>query len=204
MIPVRLTLKGIYSYQKEYIIEFDRLLEGQLFGIFGTVGSGKSTILEAISFALYGESERLNQRDNRGYNMMNLKSNELLIDFVFTAGKEGTEYRFLVQGKRSKKHYEKVQIERKAVKKENGNWEPRETGKINEIIGLSHENFRRTIIIPQGKFEEFLQLGNMKRTEMLMEIFPQISEFNLSNKVSFLERTNQDKQLQLQTRLERF
>ena len=106
MIPQKLTIKGLYSYQKEQTIDFSRLMEGQLFGIFGSVGSGKSSILEAITFALYGEIDRLNKNDNRNYNMMNLKSDELLIDFVFD-NHDGDTYRFRVQGKRSKKDFNK-------------------------------------------------------------------------------------------------
>ena len=52
MIPKSLTLKGVYSYQKEQTIHFDPLLNGQLFGIFGSVGRGKCTIVEAITFAV--------------------------------------------------------------------------------------------------------------------------------------------------------
>ena len=83
MIPIRLTIEGLYSYQKRQTIDFERLTQAHLFGIFGQVGSGKSSVLEAISFAIYGETERLNTRDSRGYNMMNLKSDNLLIEFVF-------------------------------------------------------------------------------------------------------------------------
>ena len=75
MIPVKLNIRGINSYQKEFEIDFTKLVDGQLFGIFGPVGSGKSTILEAISLALYGETERLNARDDRNYNLMNFYLN---------------------------------------------------------------------------------------------------------------------------------
>jgi exonuclease SbcC len=193
MIPKLLTIQGIYSYQEKQIIEFENLLAGQLFGIFGPVGSGKSTILEAISFALYGETERLNQRDNRNYNMMNLKSDDLLIDFIFQTGKEAKEYRFTVSGKRSNKRFEDVRtFNRSAYQKKNGEWEPLEKTDAKEILGLSYDNFRRTIIIPQGKFQEFLQLGDKARTQMLKEIF-QLNKFDLYNKVRALEIKNNEK-----------
>ena len=83
MIPIQLTLEGLYSYQERQTIDFTTLTDAGLFGIFGSVGSGKSSILEAITFALYGETERLNSRDKRAYNMMNLKSNRSFIAFDF-------------------------------------------------------------------------------------------------------------------------
>ena len=78
MIPKRLTIKGVYSYQKTQVIDFTRLQEANIFGIFGKVGSGKSTILEAMMFALYDEVQRLN--NNQRSDLMNLKSNHLEID----------------------------------------------------------------------------------------------------------------------------
>lgn len=87
MIPVKLTIQGLYSYQDRQTIDFGRLTSAHLFGIFGAVGGGKSSILEAITFAIYGKTDRLNlSGDNRNYNMMNLKSTELLIDFEFETG----------------------------------------------------------------------------------------------------------------------
>ena len=77
MLPLYLTIEGIYSYQERQHIDFTSLTSAGLFGIFGAVGAGKSSILEAITYALYGETERLNKADKRGYNMMNLKSNHI-------------------------------------------------------------------------------------------------------------------------------
>lgn len=189
MIPVSLTLKGLYSYQDEQTIDFSRLIEGQLFGIFGSVGSGKSSILEAISFALYGQTERLDNRDNRNYNMMNLKSNALLIDFTFK-NFDGDLYRYTVKGKRHGKDFEKVNtFDRAAYKSTGGSWLPLESTIAEDVIGLSYDNFRRTIIIPQGKFQEFLQLGHSHRTLMLKEIF-QLDKFEFFNQTRSVELKN--------------
>lgn len=204
MIPVSLTIKGLYSYQKEQTIEFGKLLDGQLFGIFGMVGSGKSTILEAISYALYGDTERLNKtNDNRNYNMMNLKSNELLIDFIFRNYDE-VLYRFIVRGKRNSKNFDKVdKLDRKGYKQVNGEWEPLESNSGEKIIGLSYDNFRRTIIIPQGKFQEFLQLGDSDRTRMLKEIF-QLDKYEFFYQTTALEKRNNEELQRLGGQLSTF
>lgn len=203
MIPVSLIIKGLYSYQEEQKIEFDRLIDGQLFGIFGSVGSGKSSILEAISFALYGETERLNQRDNRNYNMMNLKSDELLIDFKFKDHNDD-QFRFMVRGKRHGKDFNKVNtFERSAYKYVNDEWMPLENTSAESVLGLSYENFRRTIIIPQGRFQEFLQLGDKARTDMLKEIF-NLNKYEFFYQTTNLERKNNEELQHLEGQLLHF
>jgi DNA repair protein SbcC/Rad50 len=196
MIPIQLTLQGIYSYQEKQTIDFTKLTEANIFGIFGYVGSGKSTILEAITYALYGNTDRLNQKgDNRNYNMMNLKSNELFIEFIFRTGRDDSEYMATVKGRRNSKQFEDVKaLDRAAYKKTNGEWLPIEVDSLAIVIGLSYENFKRTVIIPQGRFQEFLQLGNSDRTKMMKELF-NLEKFELYYKVVSLESKN-DQQLQ--------
>lgn len=203
MIPISLTIKGLYSYQHEQTIDFRPLLEGQLFGIFGSVGSGKSSILEAITFALYGESDRLNQRDNRNYNMMNLKSKEMKIDFTFRDHDE-KEYRFVVSGKRSGTQFDTVRtLQRKAYRRSHTEWIPMEVNTAEGIIGLSYDNFRRTMIIPQGKFQEFLQLGDKDRTNMMKELF-NLDKFEFFHQTASLEKRNNDKISNLQGQLSHY
>ena len=58
MKPVKLEFKGLNSFSERAVIDFEPLLKSGIFGIFGETGSGKSTILDAINFALYGDIER--------------------------------------------------------------------------------------------------------------------------------------------------
>lgn len=191
MIPIQLTLQGLYSYQEKQSIDFTRLTSAHLFGIFGTVGSGKSSILEAITFALYGRTDRLNlSGDNRNYNMMNLKSNELLIDFIFEAGSEQSTYRSTVRGRRNSRRFEEVKtLDRATYKKVDNEWLPIDQEVLTEAVGLSYENFKRTIIIPQGQFQEFLQLGDKDRTRMMKELF-NLGKYELYRQVTSLESKN--------------
>lgn len=196
MIPLSLTIQGIYSYQSKQTIDFTKLTAAGLFGIFGPVGSGKSTILEAITFALYGRTDRLNlSGDNRNYNMMNLKSNEMLIEFVFRTGADQGEYMAVVKSRRNSKQFDDVKAcERTAYKKADRSWVPVEVETLEKVIGLSYENFKRTIIIPQGRFQEFLLLGSKERTLMMKELF-NLERFELYYKVASLEsKSSQQKQ----------
>lgn len=176
MIPQRLYIEGFYSYLSGQEIDFTRLVSARLFGIFGATGSGKSSILEAITFALYGECERLDKR-NRSYNMMNLGAKKMYLEFDFLH--DDSLYRFSASAQRNSKQYEKIpSITRLAYKFQHGNWTPIPETNAATILGLSYDNFRRTIIIPQGKFQEFIGIGTSERTQMLSDLFG-LSKYDL-------------------------
>ncbi|MBK7100151.1 MAG: SMC family ATPase [Sphingobacteriales bacterium] len=192
MIPLKLTIEGLYSYQERQVVDFTELTDAGLFGIFGATGSGKSSILEAISYALYGETERLNARDKRTYNMMNLKSNRSYLEFEFV-NFENKNFKMVREFKRNTKDFEDVKSPTvQFYYRENDNWIPMENADTEKIVGLSYVNFKRTIIIPQGQFKEFLELKPAERNEMLMEVF-NLRKFDLQDKVSKLQVANNSK-----------
>jgi len=199
MLPERLSIKGLYSYQQRTEIDFQPLTRAGIFGIFGPVGSGKSSILEAITFALYGESNRLNAREARGYNMMNLKSSELEIDFVFTHRED--RFRFTVQAKRKKSKFEEVKSpDRRAFKEEDGQWVPLPSNDATDLLGLKYEHFRQIVIIPQGKFQEFVHKSPTERSDMLRELFP-LDVYDLSDPLRTLRAENSRAITRVETQL---
>src|SRR5690606_40918480 len=105
MIPIKLDIQGLYSYKEKQTIAFDKLTGAGLFGIFGAVGSGKSSILEAVLLALYGSTERLADRGEKN-SMLNLQSDQVLLNFEFNAGKNNaTTYLARYFDKRHSKNF---------------------------------------------------------------------------------------------------
>lgn len=182
MIPISIIFKGIYSYEKEVHIDFSTLSEEGIFGIFGKVGSGKSAIIEAMSIALYGQTERFNKM-GLAANVLNLKAREAYIILEFENFK-GLKYKTLTRLIASKSDRKTVRRDFKIQQFTEGNWENC-TKKIEEIIGLSYNNFKRTILIPQGQFREFIELRPRERNDMMQELF-QLERFDLSAKVNIL------------------
>ncbi|SIS84941.1 SbcC/MukB-like Walker B domain-containing protein [Belliella pelovolcani] len=200
MIPIRLEIQGLYSYKEKQVIEFDQLTAAGLFGIFGAVGSGKSSILEAVLLALYGSTERLSDRGEK-YSMVNLQSEELLINFEFKAGKNNSKiYRARYAAKRNAKKFEDVKPAEHGfyLQTEEG-WAPL-TSRGEDIVGMKKEHFKQTVIIPQGKFKEFVDLTPGPRAEMMKELFG-LERFDLSQKTGSLLRVVKDEKIRLETQL---
>src|SRR5690554_7720757 len=104
MIPIKLELQGLYSYKEKQTVDFSQLTAAGLFGIFGAVGSGKSSILAAIMRSLFGNTERLAARGEQTI-MGNLQSELLSISYEFKAGKNhGETYKASYISKRNQKH----------------------------------------------------------------------------------------------------
>ncbi|MFZ4543721.1 MAG: SbcC/MukB-like Walker B domain-containing protein [Saprospiraceae bacterium] len=189
MIPIRLSLQGVFSYIEKQEIDFTGLTEAGLFGIFGKVGSGKSSIVDAITFVLYNNNFRISNQ--MAYNMMNLVSSALNIEYDFRVG--DAKYRFTASGRRNKNNFEDVKITRGAYCWDNQitDWKPIEN-KAENILGLSYDDFKRAVIIPQGNFQEFLELKGADRNKMMQKLFS-LERFDLTGKVKYFKSQNDAK-----------
>lgn len=174
MKPIKLSIEGVFSYRTRQEIDFTKLSSEGIFGIFGNTGSGKSSIVEAIIFALYGKIERVSGKQ---IDLINLQSNKAVIDFEFEVS--GKAYRVVVNLSRTSSGHSTKKL---FYQKQEGQYRAMEE-KISgeQLTGLSYDNFCRVVIIPQGKFQDFLTLKSSERTKMLKEIFPSLKKYDLSN-----------------------
>lgn len=178
MKPIKLKIAGLNSFTDEQTINFEKLTKNGLFGIFGPTGSGKSTIIDAITFVLYGEISRYDGT-NANKAFINTNSNYMSITFEFILGKGKDENLYEVKREYLKRNDGSVKppSARLVLKKSDENIKvladkPKEvTKEIIKIIGLKYDDFTRSIILPQGKFSEFLMLENKARRDMLERLF---------------------------------
>lgn len=169
MKPINLKIKGLNSFVEEQEIDFERLTEAGFFGIFGQTGSGKSTILDGITLALYGEVSR------NSSNFINTNCDEVSVSYTFQISlSEVKRYNVWRNYKRSKKNgkiTQKCRVTDLVTNSILADSISEVNSLCKEIIGLSFEDFTRTVVLPQGKFSEFLKLERGKRTEMLERLF---------------------------------
>lgn len=189
MRPINLKVSGLNSFIEEVDIDFSQLIERGLFGIFGPTGSGKSSILDAMTLALFGKISR----DTKEF--INKESDQVYVSFTFSIGEREKSYQVERRLKKRDEGYLtsfcRLQI------KEEANEKVQVFDKVGEvntqletIIGLNYDDFSRSVVLPQGKFSRFLQLKNKPKRDMLERILG-LSEFGAKLQDRVTEEKNQ-------------
>lgn len=206
MKPIRLTMQAFGSYGEKTEIDFQK--GGDFFLISGDTGSGKSTIFDAMMFALYGEVSTVGINKDK---KKNEKLDEMLSQFVdvqktkpyasliFTAYQHGQEETYTVRRtprytRPAKRGDAKLQDERETVEllMPDGSQYPgklSETNrKIEELVGLTAEQFRKVVMIAQGEFMDFLRANSDKKTELLRDLLKTDYYYQLSERLKTLAK----------------
>lgn len=206
MKPILLTMQAFGSYGEKTEIDFQK--GSDFFLISGDTGSGKSTIFDAMMFALYGEVSTVGINKDK---KKNEKLDEMLSQFVdvqktkpyasliFTAYQHGQEETYTVRRtprytRPAKRGDAKLQDERETVEllMPDGSQYPgklSETNrKIEELVGLTADQFRKVVMIAQGEFMDFLRAGSKEKTELLRDLLKTDYYYQLSERLKTLAK----------------
>ena len=165
MRPLELCLEGFTSFRQEQRLDFSEL---DLFAITGVTGAGKSSLLDAMTYALFGTTTRSGKQVS---DLASQGSENLKVQLRFAVG--SAQYRVTRRWRfRPKSPENKVILE----SWQNGIWETVGTSivavqnTIEQILGMDFDTFTRAIILPQGKFDEFIKGDASKRREILRQL----------------------------------
>lgn len=203
MRSLELELENFTSFRSRQTLNFSEL---DLFAITGPTGAGKTSLLDAITFALYGNVARFG-KDAKANQIVSQGKDNLRVSFRFEV--RGVEYR-VTRSWRNRGKTEKSDVV--LEKLNNDKWEKLETKekfvtkRVEDIVGMDFEKFTRVILLPQGKFDEFIKGRKDKRREILRDLAgfgvfedmrKQASEQAKSfrNEYEILERQQNDLQL---------
>lgn len=188
MIPVLLKFQAFESYVEEQTVDFEKLSAGGLFLINGETGAGKSAILDAMTYALYGVTSGGAREEVRCL-YASAASVPTKVEFTFDIGKE--RYRFTREIRR-KKRAEGFDIDQNFLKLENGVFvsklaNPTKTAvaeQAEKLLGLSVSQFRQIVVLPQGQFEKFLVSDSKDKEEILTTLFHAEDYTQISNNLA--------------------
>lgn len=158
MKPRRLEIEGLRSYRQKQVVEFEP--QG-LMAITGATGAGKSSLLEAMMFALYGVHSGSSKTNKE---LIGDRSDEMAVTLEFELqGKIYTAHRAV--GRKNQSSF--VLAEGDKVLCHDGN---RMTAEVTALLGLDEEQFKKTVFLPQGAFQSFLTSRPKERTELLKRL----------------------------------
>ena len=180
---LRLTMDAVGPFPGHEVIDFEAFSDAGRFLLSGPTGAGKSTIIDAIVFALYGKvSGGRDSSDSRIRSRYASEQAKTEVELIFSTSSGNYKVR-------RQPAYERVKKNGKGVTKQNAKaWlfkldeQLREISEpltktsdvgteITRIVGLSREQFTQTVVLPQGKFAQFLRSTSKDRQDLLQELF---------------------------------
>lgn len=199
MKPCMVEFQAFGPYAGHELVDFEKLAAKGLFLICGKTGTGKTMILDAITFALYGKSSGHGRDDFEAMRCTNAAF-DVTTYVRFTFENNGIYYRFERRLERKRKNLSASYMVWQ--KDENGTWtalfenakEKMLNEKAEEIIGLSYEQFRQVIVLPQGQFEKFLTSDSADKEKILTSIFGE-EKWQAVAQLMFEEATERRQQL---------
>ncbi|MFD7409552.1 AAA family ATPase [Streptomyces sp. NPDC059866] len=187
MRPVLLEMDGFASFREPTTVDFR---EVDYFAFVGPTGSGKSTVIDAITFALYGSVPRWNNRRTVA-NALAPTTNRGTVRLVFDlAGHRYVAARELRRAAAGSVGVKNARLERLADPDALGTpdditevlaSDSEVTPAVEKLLGLPFEHFITCVVLPQGNFAEFLHAQPARRQEILvklmgLEVYPRIAQ----------------------------
>ncbi|KMT23342.1 AAA family ATPase [Clostridium cylindrosporum] len=170
MKPLKLTINAFGPYAKPQEIDFTKM--DSIYLITGPTGAGKTTIFDAISFALFGETSGSDreQKDLKsdfadGGEVTFVELEFLLHGEIYTIRREPTQ---TMKGRKTKRNHA-VELHLPNEKLLNKVHEVQE--KIEELLGLNVEQFRQIVMLPQGEFKKLIESSTEEKERIFRKIF---------------------------------
>lgn len=201
MKPIKLTMQAFGPYKNEQVIDFRELNDIRLFGVTGNTGAGKTTIFDGIAFSLYGQASGEDRKEHHSLRSDFANDKTFTrVELLFETG--GKTYRVLRQLPHVKsgnktatgEDYAFMEIlpdgqEVKACEKQKSK---EITKKIEEIIGLSYDQFNQIVMLPQGEFRKLLTSDTTNKEGILRKIFKTERYSDIAKQLENKKKTAED------------
>ena len=209
MKPIDITLSAFGPYSKKTYIDFEQLGADGIFLITGDTGAGKTTIFDAISFALYGEaSGGRERRSSRSFRSDYASAkDETYVEFTFSHRGDIWRLKRNPDYLRDKKSGSGQTTEAAKAELENCStgevWSGTNevSGRVQELIGLTQDQFSQSVMIAQGDFLKILNSKSDTRKALFQKLFNTSLFADLQRKLKDMNRTCEEEQRRLDQRI---